>query len=107
MTSQAPSQARRPRAPAALLIAALALAPALGASPAPDESRSLPAWALPNDALLRSRGDHLALLGAADWQSHGVRGRGIKVAVLDSGFRGYREQLGKALPAAVTVRTFR
>jgi hypothetical protein len=37
----------------------------------------------------------------------GYRGRGIKVAVLDTGFRGYRQYLGSALPARVTVRSFR
>jgi subtilisin family serine protease len=31
----------------------------------------------------------------------------VKVAILDSGFRGYREQLGKVLPRNVRVKSFR
>ena len=31
----------------------------------------------------------------------------MKVAVLDSGFRGYRDYLGKSLPERITVRSFR
>ena len=36
-----------------------------------------------------------------------LRGRGVKVAILDSGFRGYRAFLGRALPQHVSVRSFR
>ena len=41
------------------------------------------------------------------WHAAGCRGQGVKVAVLDTGFRGYRDFLGKALPAKVTARSFR
>src|SRR5438105_13726504 len=41
---------------------------------------------------------HLTGLGAASWHQAGWRGRGVTVAILDSGFRGYRQELGKALP---------
>ena len=37
----------------------------------------------------------------------GWRGRGLKVAVLDSGFRGYKAHLGAALPRGIKVRSFR
>jgi len=50
---------------------------------------------------------HLAGLGADRWHRAGFTGRGIKIAVLDSGFRGYRAQLGKALPAHIGTRSFR
>ncbi len=53
------------------------------------------------------RAQHLARLGAARWHAEGTRGRGVKVAILDSGFRGWRDQLGKSLPAQVTARSFR
>jgi subtilisin family serine protease len=46
-------------------------------------------------------------LGVRAWHAAGLRGRGIKVAVLDSGFSGYRKHLGKALPRTVEVRSFR
>jgi subtilisin family serine protease len=50
---------------------------------------------------------HLALLGADRWHAAGFRGQGVKVAVLDNGFRGYRDHLGRALPAAIEARSFR
>jgi subtilisin family serine protease len=53
------------------------------------------------------RSQHLTRLGVDRWHAAGLRGRGVKVAILDSGFRGYREFLGKSLPARVTVRSFR
>src|SRR5262245_25791695 len=49
----------------------------------------------------------LARLGVDRYHAAACQGQGIKVAVLDSGFRGYREHLGKALPARVAVRSFR
>src|SRR5262249_48173352 len=41
------------------------------------------------------------------WQQIGYRGQGIKIAILDTGFRGYRDHLGKTLPARVETRCFR
>lgn len=58
-----------------------------------------------NPAEARRR--HLAALGVPRWHQQGWTGKGVKVAILDSGFRGYREQLGKALPAQVSTRCFR
>jgi hypothetical protein len=55
----------------------------------------------------RQRAQVLAQLGVDAWHRLGYRGRGVKVAILDSGFRGYRYHLGHALPARVTVRSFR
>lgn len=54
-----------------------------------------------------ARPEQVAKLGADAWHQAGYRGKGIKVAILDSGFRGYKDQLGKALPEHVTARTFR
>jgi hypothetical protein len=56
---------------------------------------------------LEARHSLLADLGAARWHQQGWRGQSVKVAVLDSGFRGYRSALGKYLPARVTVKSFR
>lgn len=50
---------------------------------------------------------HLHLLGVDRWQAAGCRGQGIKIALLDSGFKGYRDHLGKSLPAQVQARSFR
>jgi subtilisin family serine protease len=58
-------------------------------------------------AFSTARARHLAELGVDGWFKAGSRGHGIKVAILDSGLRGYKDQLGKALPAKVTVRSFR
>jgi hypothetical protein len=50
---------------------------------------------------------HLTQLGVDHWHALRQRGQGVKIAVLDSGFRGYKQHLGKALPSHVTVRSFR
>ncbi len=50
---------------------------------------------------------YLTFVGVERWHKLGYRGQGCKVAVLDSGFRGYREFLGKGLPAFVTAKSFR
>jgi subtilisin family serine protease len=53
------------------------------------------------------RAAHLAALGVDRWHQAGFRGKGVKIAVLDTGFRGYREHLGKELPAQVKTASFR
>src|SRR4051812_26648543 len=62
---------------------------------------------LTRDALPQARRTHLAHLGADDWHQQGHCGKGIKVALLDSGFRGYRAFLGTGLPGRVQIRSFR
>ncbi len=59
------------------------------------------------EATALSRAEHLERLGVAAWHKAGDRGRGVKVAVLDSGFSGYHEHLGHALPDKVLVKSFR
>lgn len=58
-------------------------------------------------ARVRQQQEHLARLGVARWHAAGYRGQGIRVAVLDAGFRGYRAALGRVLPARVQARSFR
>ncbi len=48
-----------------------------------------------------SRQQHLERLGVPPWHEKGYRGQGVRVAILDSGFRGYRGFLGKGLPRSV------
>jgi hypothetical protein len=43
----------------------------------------------------------LGLINATAWQTSGVTGTGVKVAIVDSGFSGYTSLLGTALPATV------
>ena len=47
------------------------------------------------------------LVGADAWIDGGLTGRGVKVAILDTGFAGYEAALGSTLPNAVTARSFR
>jgi hypothetical protein len=56
-------------------------------------------------ALERSK--RLSALGVDQWHKHAQAGKGIKIAILDSGFRSYKDYLGKALPDHVTVHSFR
>jgi subtilisin family serine protease len=58
-------------------------------------------------AAMAQRGAHLSRVGVERWHQAGYRGQGVKVAVLDTGFRGWRNHLGKSLPARVTTRSFR
>ena len=59
------------------------------------------------EAAIAARGVHLSRVGVERWHQAGIRGKGVKVAVLDSGFRGWRDHLGKSLPEKVTVKSFR
>ena len=60
-----------------------------------------------NKAEADQRRAALADLGVLRYHQADVRGKGVKIAVLDSGFRGYRNNLGKSLPQQVTTRSFR
>ncbi len=57
--------------------------------------------------VLAARAKHLETLGVPHWHELGARGAGVKVAILDTGFRGYRTRLGGPLPDDVAVRSFR
>ena len=46
-------------------------------------------------------------LGTARWHAAGHAGRSVRVVILDTGFRGYRDHLGKGLPAKVEAKSFR
>jgi hypothetical protein len=49
----------------------------------------------------------LATLGVRDWHRAGRRGKGIKVAVLDSGLKDWSTARGKALPVGAVAKSFR
>jgi Subtilase family len=77
-------------------------------APAPSIQESTPESASPPYAdALQARRQQLSRLGADRWHAAGYRGRGIKIAILDTGFRDYQAYLGRALPEHVTVRSFR
>jgi subtilisin family serine protease len=46
------------------------------------------------------------VIGADAWQAAGYTGQGVKVGVLDQGFDGYRDHLGRELPMSVTIESF-
>ncbi|MCX8102926.1 MAG: S8 family serine peptidase [Candidatus Bipolaricaulota bacterium] len=48
------------------------------------------------------------VIGANFWHEAGIKGQGVKVAIIDAGFRGYQRLLGSELPPAerVIVRSF-
>lgn len=66
------------------------------------DARSLAALGSPP-----KRSELFERLGVTAWHERGWRGRGLTVAVLDSGFHGYRAYLGGAIPLDVKVRSFR
>jgi subtilisin family serine protease len=76
-------------------------------SPAVEEATpdSIPGQANCSPVLGRTR--HLAQLGVQRWHDSGTFGQGVKIAILDTGFQGYKKYLGKALPKQVNVRSFR
>jgi subtilisin family serine protease len=99
---------------AALGVWTILAIPAAGTSPAATGFQEASADSTPdcgNQAdepfPLRQRARQLARLGVDGWHRAGRCGRGITVAILDTGFRGYQSQLGKALPAQVTTQSFR
>jgi hypothetical protein len=77
------------------------------ARPAPPAAVEQTVADAPSAAQSTSRHQHLERLGVPSWHERGYQGQGIKVAILDSGFRGYRTFLGKGLPARITARSFR
>jgi hypothetical protein len=86
----------------AALFAAFLVPVARGGSATPDSFTP----SEPSDPqVLRARLLHD--LNVSAWHEAGCRGRGLKVAVLDSGFHGYRLHLGKGLPDHVTAKSFR
>jgi hypothetical protein len=110
------SSSRIPQCLAALIAAAVALAllfPQNAALPPAGLERGIERAATP-DALFNGkqsvaleRSELMERLGVPAWHARGWRGRGLKVAVLDSGFHGYRTHLGAALPGTVQVCSFR
>ena len=56
---------------------------------------------------VHQRAVHLAQLGVQRWHDAGYRGKGVKIAILDTGFHGYRGYLGKGLPAEVQTHCCR
>ncbi len=63
--------------------------------------------AAPSETPTLERRQHLTNLGALRWHQDARRGKGVKIAVLDSGFRNYRQFLGKGIPASVKTQSFR
>jgi hypothetical protein len=43
---------------------------------------------------------------ATAWHAAGLRGQGVRIAIIDGGFQGYTAKLGSELPANVVVKNF-
>ncbi len=63
----------------------------------------LPAYAEELAVVYNSEG--VSTSGANIWHDEGLKGRGVKVAILDGGFNGYAALLGTELPPATMVHT--
>ncbi len=74
--------------------------------------------ALPASGVLTTKGNAVApsaivsegveRIGADVWHEAGLRGQGVTIGILDSGFEQYAERLGEGeLPTGVVTRTFR
>ncbi len=46
------------------------------------------------------------VIGADKWHTAGYTGKGLKIGILDQGFDGYRNLLGRELPSKVTAQSF-
>ncbi len=92
-----------------LVVAVAVLALWVGGVPAPRPAASVEQTerGRPTDGAEVSPSDFLHRLGVAAWHKSGIRGQGVKVAILDSGFRGYQNFLGHGLPKSVQARSFR
>ena len=60
----------------------------------------------PPVAAPQQSGGVAALVGADQWHEAGFSGRGVRVAVIDTGFSGYEEEFGDTVPP-VRARSFR
>src|SRR5438874_2788994 len=92
---------------APLALFSLLLLPAYAATAERAAGEATPDRKAAEPAFSAQRAQHLASLGVDAWHKAGTRGQGVKIAVLDSGFRGYKTFLGKALPKKITVQSFR
>ena len=57
----------------------------------------------PPPATAITSNEGVAVIGADKWQAAGFKGSGIKVGIIDAGFKNYRAGLGKTLPTAAQV----
>ncbi|RZB38000.1 MAG: hypothetical protein SRB2_00346 [Desulfobacteraceae bacterium Eth-SRB2] len=48
----------------------------------------------------------VSLIGADKWQDDGYTGEGIKIAIIDGGFKNYSSLLGRELPGSVTTKFY-
>lgn len=65
---------------------------------------------VPNKANIKQQGLILGqgvnVTEANKWQAEGLTGKGVKVGILDLGFGGYEDLLGRELPDNVTLKAF-
>lgn len=59
----------------------------------------------PTEEAITSEG--LSGIGVPAWHSTGFNGEGVKIAVVDTGFKGYQALLGTELPSNTVLKSFR
>ncbi len=75
----------------------------ISATPATQPTTSFVGFLQP-PAPITSEG--VKVIGADKWQAAGYTGQGLKIGILDQGFDGYRDLLGRELPSRVSVKSF-
>ncbi len=50
--------------------------------------------------------DGVALHGAPAWHAAGLKGQGVRIGIIDSGFQGFQSLMGTELPASVEARCY-
>jgi len=60
----------------------------------------------PAEAFTMATTEGLAVINGPAWHAAGLRGAGVKVAIIDGGFQGYPGLRGTELPATVTAKNF-
>ncbi|RME47526.1 MAG: hypothetical protein D6791_05665, partial [Chloroflexi bacterium] len=86
-------------APALVLLISLGILSSIGLLPGNGHLAAAP---------LAIISEGVSLVGADAWHQAGFRGQGVKIAVLDAGFRDYEARIGQGeLPTDVITHTFR
>ncbi len=75
----------------------------LGMTPATQPANTLAGFLQPPEPITS---EGVKVIGADKWQTAGYTGKGMKIGILDQGFDGYRDLLGRELPANVKAQSF-
>ena len=60
----------------------------------------------PRAAQSSASGEAAIAHGATAWHSAGLKGQGVRIGIIDTGFSGYRDLMGSELPSSVEARCY-